>query len=264
MCTCSRAPLRPEDEEAQHGMRNVTIDKIADELAETDVLVCLLPLTDATRNIVNAPMLAHLKRGAVFINAARGEHVVEEDLLEALDSGVSPLPPLHACPTAILVTRICTMGPEQGSRRAITATSFGSGHLALRMLAACGHATSPAEGTPARYTSGPVCRLQSRTAPGCTGAFHERLHAVREHSTYRQCGCGMWGAGALSCAVLDVTRKEPLPVESPLWGHSKVRLTAHTSSNTNRPSAITLIAENYRRHLVGKPMEPVVNTLAGY
>jgi glyoxylate/hydroxypyruvate reductase A len=56
-------------------------------LARTDILVCLLPLTPATEGIINARTLAALPRGAYVINAARGGHVVEEDLLAALDEG---------------------------------------------------------------------------------------------------------------------------------------------------------------------------------
>lgn len=56
-------------------------------LARTDILVNLLPLTTATENILNREAFAQFPRGAVLINAARGRHVVEEDLLEALDSG---------------------------------------------------------------------------------------------------------------------------------------------------------------------------------
>ena len=90
MCTVSRRPLTAKDGESQHGMRNVTVDRVADVLPETDALVCLLPLTDATRGFVAAPLLERLKRGAVFINGGRGEHVVEDDLLAALDSGAPP------------------------------------------------------------------------------------------------------------------------------------------------------------------------------
>lgn len=56
-------------------------------LARTDILVCLLPLTPATEGIINARTLAKLPRGAYVINAARGAHVVDEDLLAALDEG---------------------------------------------------------------------------------------------------------------------------------------------------------------------------------
>lgn len=52
-----------------------------------DVLVCLLPLTPATHGILNATTLALLPKGAAVVNVARGAHVVDTDLLEALDSG---------------------------------------------------------------------------------------------------------------------------------------------------------------------------------
>jgi len=56
-------------------------------LARTDILVCLLPLTTETRGIVNADTLSALPRGATLINLARGGHVVDDDLLAALDNG---------------------------------------------------------------------------------------------------------------------------------------------------------------------------------
>jgi glyoxylate/hydroxypyruvate reductase A len=51
-----------------------------------NVLVCLLPLTPATRGIICRRTLSLLPRGAYLINAARGGHVVDADLLHALDS----------------------------------------------------------------------------------------------------------------------------------------------------------------------------------
>ena len=56
-------------------------------LGRTDILVCLLPLTPETEDIVNARTLEALPRGAYLINAARGGHVDEEALLAALESG---------------------------------------------------------------------------------------------------------------------------------------------------------------------------------
>jgi glyoxylate/hydroxypyruvate reductase A len=61
-------------------------------LAQTDTLVVLLPLTDATRGIINASLLSELKRdgplgGPILINAGRGGLQVEADILTALDSG---------------------------------------------------------------------------------------------------------------------------------------------------------------------------------
>ena len=56
-------------------------------LARTEILVCLLPLTPETEGIIDADLLGRLPAGASVINAGRGRHVVEEDLLAALDSG---------------------------------------------------------------------------------------------------------------------------------------------------------------------------------
>lgn len=62
-------------------------DSLPDFLAQTDILVCLLPLTDDTRAILNADLFARLPRGAGLVNVGRGPHLVEADFLAALDSG---------------------------------------------------------------------------------------------------------------------------------------------------------------------------------
>ncbi|MFO1069981.1 MAG: glyoxylate/hydroxypyruvate reductase A [Geminicoccaceae bacterium] len=56
-------------------------------LGETDILVCLLPLTPETENILDARLFARLPRGARLLQVGRGRHLVDEDLLAALDSG---------------------------------------------------------------------------------------------------------------------------------------------------------------------------------
>ena len=77
-----------------------------DFLAQTDILVCMLPLTPNTQNILNLNNFNCLPKGAYLINIGRGEHLVENDLLAALDSGQltgacldvfrqEPLPPEH-------------------------------------------------------------------------------------------------------------------------------------------------------------------------
>jgi glyoxylate/hydroxypyruvate reductase len=62
-------------------------DGLSELLARSEILVCLLPLTAATTGILNARRFAQMPRGAFLINAARGGHVVEGDLLAALDTG---------------------------------------------------------------------------------------------------------------------------------------------------------------------------------
>lgn len=60
---------------------------LAPFLARCEILVCLLPLTDATRHILNRRTFAAMPRGARLVNVARGGHLAQDDLLTALDSG---------------------------------------------------------------------------------------------------------------------------------------------------------------------------------
>jgi len=80
---------------------------LAPLLAETDIVVNLLPLTPATRGLIDASFLAALPPQASVVNLARGGHVVDADLLAALHSGrlrhavldvfhTEPLPAGHA------------------------------------------------------------------------------------------------------------------------------------------------------------------------
>jgi glyoxylate/hydroxypyruvate reductase A len=62
-------------------------DEMPQFLAQCDYVVCVLPLTDDTRGIMNADFFAHLPKDAFVINVARGGHLIEEDLIAALDSG---------------------------------------------------------------------------------------------------------------------------------------------------------------------------------
>lgn len=62
-------------------------DGLKECLAGARILICLLPLTEDTRGVLNAATFAPLARGAVLIHAARGAHLVEADLLATLESG---------------------------------------------------------------------------------------------------------------------------------------------------------------------------------
>jgi glyoxylate/hydroxypyruvate reductase A len=60
---------------------------LAQVLAESDVAVCALPLTEATEGLLDATAFAAMPRGSYLVNVARGAHVVEADLIEAVRSG---------------------------------------------------------------------------------------------------------------------------------------------------------------------------------
>ena len=75
-------------------------------LEKCEILICLLALTAATKEILNARLFDSLPQGAIVINVGRGEHLVEQDLLDALEqqqlAGATldvfkqePLPPEH-------------------------------------------------------------------------------------------------------------------------------------------------------------------------
>lgn len=80
--------------------------QLGEFLSEVNVLVCLLPLTPETESILNLELFKQCNPGTYLINVARGKHLVEEDLTQALDKGYlsgalldvyrkEPLPPEH-------------------------------------------------------------------------------------------------------------------------------------------------------------------------
>jgi len=82
-------------------------NELSEFLKNTRLLVNLLPLTPTTENILNYQTLSQLKPGSYVINVARGDHLVDEDLLTLLNNGhlagatldvfrTEPLPASHA------------------------------------------------------------------------------------------------------------------------------------------------------------------------
>ncbi len=76
---------------SEHSLAGVTTfagpDGLTPFLQASRVLVNTLPLTDATRDLINYDVLSQLQPDSVVINVGRGEHLVEQDLLKALDEG---------------------------------------------------------------------------------------------------------------------------------------------------------------------------------
>lgn len=60
---------------------------LAADVAKTDILINLLPLTTHTLGILNQRLFSNFRPGTCLINVGRGGHLVEEDLLEAIDLG---------------------------------------------------------------------------------------------------------------------------------------------------------------------------------
>eukprot|EP01024_Parvocaulis_polyphysoides_P004731 TRINITY_DN1117_c0_g1_i17.p1 TRINITY_DN1117_c0_g1~~TRINITY_DN1117_c0_g1_i17.p1 ORF type:complete len:314 (+),score=34.61 TRINITY_DN1117_c0_g1_i17:48-989(+) len=151
----TRSPRNDEEEGLQCFNGSQNLFKF---VGMCDILICLLPLTHETRNIINKELLYALPKGASIINGGRGQHLVEQDLVEALNDG------------------------------------------------------------------------------------------------------------QISHAILDVFQSEPLPSESPLWYHPKVRITPHVSSLTPQHSAIEQIISNYQRILQNQNPDPkyLVDLSRGY
>jgi glyoxylate/hydroxypyruvate reductase len=130
-------------------------------LARTDILVALLPLTRATRGILNARLFAKLARdgrlgGPILLNAGRGGLQIERDIATALDSGV------------------------------------------------------------------------------------------------------------LTAASLDVFETEPLPQDSPLWGHPRVLISPHNAGLSDPANPVRWIAAQIETYEHGVPLRNVVDSARGY
>ncbi len=110
-------------------------DSLHTFLASCDILICLLPLTDETRGILSHETLSRLPKGACLINAARGGHLVDEDLIALLDEGhlsgamldvtePEPLPadhPFWTHPRILLTPHVASMTRADSAAQALIA-----------------------------------------------------------------------------------------------------------------------------------------------
>ena len=100
-------PFLTEDRARELELERVSLDGL---LERSDFVTLHVPLTESTRGLIAAPQLAHMKAGAIVVNASRGGVVDEEALVDALRAGrlrgagldvfsQEPLPADHALRT---------------------------------------------------------------------------------------------------------------------------------------------------------------------
>lgn len=109
------------------------LEGLAPFLSQTDILICLLPLTAATRGILDSRLFAQLPRGASVINVGRGGHLDNQALLDALASqhlagaildvcDPEPLPkghPFWSHPQILLTPHIASLTRSETAARSV-------------------------------------------------------------------------------------------------------------------------------------------------
>jgi phosphoglycerate dehydrogenase-like enzyme len=117
--------IDPRVKEPPAGMADLaTPDRLEERLGEADFVILTTPETPDTLGMFNARLFSRMKRGAYFINIARGRCVVTQDLIAALRSGQlagagldvadpEPLPsdsPLWGMPNVLITPHVAILG----------------------------------------------------------------------------------------------------------------------------------------------------------
>jgi phosphoglycerate dehydrogenase-like enzyme len=124
---CNVTVVRRTPEPVPGATRTGTVDHLRESVTGTEALIVACSLTDATRGIVDADLLAAMPTDSWLINVARGGHVVTADLVAALERGAiagavldvtdpEPLPddsPLWAVDNCVLTPHVGNT-PEMG------------------------------------------------------------------------------------------------------------------------------------------------------
>ena len=123
-----------DDFAAKHKVQR--IEQVSDLLKDCDIISLNCPLTEQTRDLINAASIATMKEGVVIVNCARGELVNTDDVVEALNSGKlagyatdvldqEPPPadhPLLSAPNTVITSHIGSRTSESVQRQATMAT----------------------------------------------------------------------------------------------------------------------------------------------